>query len=701
MNKIFLFLFNIFIIKYIKGEYEKCKYSFYCSKEEMGNICLKKIKTDSYNVFDIIINSNLNNSCNVYNSLMSEKEEKIKFIENNNNISFQRPSYPNGYCFNNSQCLNGICKNNICVNFQTCFSHGDCPLNKFCYNGECRHYLENYEKCEESYQCKFNSFCDLKDKKCKQLFYFEDNTDITEFIEKNEKINIGEICKSGGYISKSSNNNTQINYYCETLFNEKFECKNKCTYKRKSNNESITFYDKCLCGYNKYRNKYCMLGNGEQEYTDYLEIRKQFLFNENYIKNCHTLERDSNDICNELINTNHTVAFRQFVQKYTNLKIKALEYHRIKDSENCIKEAIFGYSSIPIIPLKQSCPRYICDDNLKECLYGINPFNEDGNNITIKLNSKICNSNEQCTINNGLLASNDIMNIMGKANIEGKCSIYSYWPSIRYPGEACNINSDCIGLSLCQNGKCTGKDNGQQCSATSECKVGYYCNKENSICMGQKNEGEPCTEGWDCKNYLGCYRGRCIKFGMLKPNVLNSEKNAPFPGDERRYYLCTTGELDGDDGTTGNYCVKSKYSEEWIKTNKIEIDKNGFIKCEYKESCFYDNGKRTIKKICECGYNSEGQGYCPLPSSLRMDEWNNRIKFIANFANNNCHSLSRFNCYLQKSLEDFKKMKSYDRNTIDAHLFYKALPCAEKMFSLQKYLNINSLLLVLLYFLFT
>lgn len=46
-------------------------------------------------------------------------------------------------------------------------------------------------------------------------------------------------------------------------------------------------------------------------------------------------------------------------------------------------------------------------------------------------------------------------------------------------------------------------------------------------------------------------------------------------------------------------------------------DVNGFIKCDYNEDCFYDNGKETIKKKCGCGYNSEGQGYCPLPNDQR------------------------------------------------------------------------------------
>ena len=689
----FIILLNLLFLKEIKSEYEKCKYSFYCEKENMENICIKKLKTESDNIFDIIVNTCPNHSCNAYNALIGDTQKIIKCKEYNPVL--KRPSYPNGICFINSNCLSGICKNFSCINYNICSSHENCPIGTFCDKGECKNYLEDNEACTESYQCKFNSFCDKKEKICRKLFSFEDGKDITEIIDPNGE-NIGEICKSGGYI-KITTSKLGVKYYCETLFNENLSCKNKCIYKRDSNKENITMEDKCLCGFNKYRKKNCMLGNGEKEFKEYLAIRKDFLFNEDYIKKCHTLERDSNEICNELINTNNTVDFRKYAQNYKNLKINALEFHRIKDSDDCIKEVIFGYEKNPIIPIKQSCPKYICDNNINQCLYGLNEFNEDGKNITIRLNDKICTINEFCSINNGILATNDLMNIMEKKNIEGKCSIYFYWPGLRYPGEKCNINSDCAENNKCNNGICSGIDNGKHCNKTSQCKVGYYCNKELKVCSPQKDEGQKCVEGWDCKNYLGCYKGRCIKFGILKPGVLNTEQNSPFPGDERRYYLCNTGELDGDDGTTGNYCVKSKYSEDWIKEKTKEIDKNGFIKCDYKESCFYDNGRRTIEKFCGCGYNSEGQGYCPLPSSLRIDDWNNRIKFLADFANNKCHTLSRFNCYIQNSMNDFVKKKMFDRKTINAHLFYKAVPCAEKMFSFGIYLKYKLFYFVLFF----
>ena len=694
MEKIFLILNILLLLKRTKAENEKCIYSFHCENENKNNICLKKLKTDSDDIYDILLNPYSNHTCDVHNSLIGDREKIIKYNENNSNL--KKPSYPNGTCFNDLDCLTGICKNSLCINYKICSSHENCPLGTFCFNGECKKYLEDEERCSESYQCKYNSFCNKKDNICRKLFYFEDGTDITEIINKNENenLNFGEICKSGGYIKIKEKPNSETKYFCETLYNYDISCKNKCTYKRKTNNQNIIIEDKCLCGYNKLRKKYCELGNGEQEFIEYLKMRKDFLFNEDYIKKCHTLERDSNEICNELINTNETVTFREYAQKYKNLKINALEYHRIKGADNCIKEVVFGYDTNPVIPIKQSCPKFTCDNNIEKCLYGINQFNEEGNNITIKINNNICTSNEQCTINKGILASNDLMDIMKKKNIEGKCSIYFYWPGLRYPGEQCNIDSDCIDDNRCENGKCSGIEGGKECNTTSQCKVGYYCNK---VCTLQKAEGERCTEGWDCQNFLGCYKGRCIKFGILKPLVQNTQSNAPFPGDEKRYYLCSTGELDGDDGTTGDYCVKTKYSDNWIKNNNKTIDRNGFIKCDYKENCLYDNGKKTIKKICGCGYNSDGQGYCPLPSSLRIEEWNKRIQFFADFANNNCHTLSRFNCYSQNTLENYNMKKYYDKKTVEAHLFYKAVPCAEKMFSFGNYLIYNFFFLFLFF----
>ena len=701
MVKLSLYILNFFLIfKSLEQYYDSntCIHSFSCKKENMLNMCLIKLRSDSPKIFDITLNSNFNNSftCNAHNALMSDSEKIIFYKKKSNN--YTRPSYINGSCDSDLQCLIGICKNNKCTTFQKCNSHEHCPLNTFCSFGNCIPLLEDDSLCNNSYQCKFNSFCDLKNNRCKKLFSIEDNHDISQMID-NTINNIEEICKNGGY-AKSGDK-----IYCRTLYNVNYDCdeKEECKYmyiSAKGNKNEIKLNEKCLCGYNKSRKKNCVLGNGEQDYINYLNIRKDFLFNESYIKKCHTLERNSNEICNELINTDKSVFFRYYVQNYTNLKIKALEFHRIKDSEPCVKEVIFGYDTNNIIPLKQQCPKYSCNDSLPFCLVGNNPFTESGNNITISLNSQICSINEYCSLSsissNYQISSDDILKIMSEQNISGTCSIYTYWPSVRYPGEACNLDTDCVSSFKCIKGTCSGFKENENCSFTYECEKGCFCNKDSSKCTKQKKEGEICKESWDCQNYLGCYRGRCIKLGILKPGVLNSESTSPFPGNDRRELLCTTGEMDLDK----NYCVENRYDDDWMMKNNKKKDDNGFIKCNYDEMCYYDNGKNKYGKKCGCGYNKEGQGYCPLASNINKDKWNERIKNIAIYAKNECHSLSRYDCYLQNSIDDYKNKKKYDKDTIQAHLFYNSIPCAEKIFSWNNNIKVNFYFLYALCILF-
>ena len=689
----YLFLLVITIKKIeTYEEYEKCNFSFYCSSYPQKEFCLYKQKTNADDIFDIILNYDFDNSftCDVNQAFATETETSV--VSRNKSKIFLRPSYINGSCYNSLQCLIGICQDNKCVAYSKCISHEQCPLNTFCSEGNCIPLLDDNSTCNNSYQCKFNSFCNNK-KKCTKLFSVDDNTDINYLNEThNYYTNLDEVCKSGGYLKSYGS------LKCQTLYNVNYQCDNdKCKYKynsSKKKDDSVSIKESCLCGYNRYRKKNCKLGNGEKEYIDFLNIRKEFLFNEDYIKKCHTLERDYKEICNELINTDKSVYFRNFVKNYNNLKIKALEFHRLKDSDPCVKTVVFGYDTNPVISDNQKCPKYSCDSSLPVCLIGKNPFNERGDGIEISLNSEICSVNESCVLssNTNSITQKDILQIMSKEQIVGTCSIYSYWPSVRYPGEDCNINSDCISDFECLNGKCSGFSEGENCTHTQECKVGFYCNKDLMKCTSQKNEGEICVEGWDCQNYLGCYKGRCRKLGIIKPGVINNEITSPFPGNDRRDLLCTTGDLDRELG----YCVETKYNEEWMRNKGKTEDEKGFIKCEYKEKCFYDNGKNIIEKECGCGYNSNGQGYCPLPSSKNPEKWNERVKNLANFAKNDCHSLSRFDCYLQNSIEDMINKRKYDKETINAHLFYDGLPCALKMFSFHKYVKVNFLILLIL-----
>ena len=104
-----------------KEEYEICKYSFSCLKEQLDNFCLLKLKTNAPDIFDVILNNEFNNSlsCDVNNVLNRKKEKNIYYKPKP--IKLLKPRYINGSCENNSQCLFGICQNSKCIYFSNCF----------------------------------------------------------------------------------------------------------------------------------------------------------------------------------------------------------------------------------------------------------------------------------------------------------------------------------------------------------------------------------------------------------------------------------------------------------------------------------------------------------------------------------------------------------------------------------------------------
>ena len=695
--KIF-FLFFIFLIKIIFCEI--CNYSISCNNDNSQNYCATKRKTESNNIFEIKVQTCPSIQCNIYNTLLGSVEKNVSCDSSSFDLKYKHPSYPGGICITDRNCLSGICLQDKCVDSlldEPCQNHENCPLNSACIKGKCKPYIKDGLPCEDSYQCQYDSFCNKKTNKCQKLFYFKDGEEITDIIPNNERTE--NLCKSGGFIIEQNENGALVKK-CETLYNIEQNCNDVCRYKRSSSELIFVSEEKCMCGYNKYRSKFCVLGNGEEKYKNYLNNKKNFMQNQEFTKFCHTLERDLDEICLQLINTNLTVPFRKYVKDYNNKKILALQHHRLQESEECVKEVIFNYDNKDVFSLTQSCPAFSCEKEAKNCLFGKNPLKDDGTGITVELNDEVCHLKEYCS----LPEENKIINaslIMQRQYLEGQCKIFQENKNNgRYPGEDCYFNTDCLfDYSICQNGKCTGFGPGENCSETSQCTAGNYCNKETGKCTEQREEGQICVEGWDCKNYLGCYRGRCIKFGTLKKGIKLSPEFAPFPGNDKRHYLCYTGELEQGDGISGNFCVENDYNEHWVRDDNKFIDEKGFIKCNYGEKCFYNNGKNKFEKDCECGYNDKGQGYCPLPSARNLEKWNDRIKFIGNAANNGCHSLSRFDCYLKNDFEFYSEQRKHDAETLEAHLFYNSVDCAYKIFAKQNYIKFRFYFIGLLFIL--
>lgn len=69
---------------------------------------------------------------------------------------------------------------------------------------------------------------------------------------------------------------------------------------------------------------------------------------------------------------------------------------------------------------------------------------------------------------------------------------------------------------------------------------------------------------------------------------------------------------------TAKKCFTYNYNTQTDKNNKTSMKPNadGFVACSTsvgKNECQYETSlNKTITKNCECGYNSAGQGYCPI-----------------------------------------------------------------------------------------
>ena len=693
--KILIFIFIFSLIKIISSE--TCKYSISCAEDD-SKFCSTKKRTESNSIFEIKVKPCSSMPCNIYDTLLGDTEKNTTCGELSENLKFKNPSYPGGVCDENINCLSGICISGRCVDsllYQECHSHENCPINSACIEDMCKPYTNDGFPCKDSYQCHFDSFCNIKTNKCEKLFSYKDGDDITDLASSNERTE--NLCQSGGYITEKDSNGN-ITKKCETLTNIDNNCNDVCRYKRASNSEIFISEEKCMCGYNKYRSKFCVLGNGEKLYKEHLNDKINFIKNKTLTKFCHTLERDFDEICLELINIHKRVSFRKYVQEYNNKKILALQHHRLQESEDCIKEVLFNYDNKDIFGQRQNCPVFSCQTKKENCLYGINPQNEFGEDMIIELNPDSCHEKEYCSLPN----ENKIINtslIMERTSLEGQCKIFQENTNIkRYPGEECIFNVDCLfDDSICQNGKCTGVPLGENCSETSQCLVGHYCDKISGKCEVQKEEGQKCVETWDCKNYLGCFKGKCIKLGLLKKGIKVSPDIAPFPGNDKRHLLCYTGELEQIDGISGNYCVENDYDDIWLQKYKKQIDENGFVKCLHGTKCSYINGKNKFEKDCECGYNSMGQGYCPKPSARNLEAYKEKMKFIQSYVNNECHSLSRYNCYLKNNYEFYVEQRQHEAKTTNAHLFYNSVDCAYKIFADQKYIKYSFYLIGLLF----
>ena len=179
----------------------------------------------------------------------------------------------------------------------------------------------------------------------------------------------------------------------------------------------------------------------------------------------------------------------------------------------------------------------------------------------------------------------------------------------RYPGEECKVDDDCVKVQgddkvgKCTDGKCTGHAETEACTIHSACLKGLYCDGLPAAgkCTKQKDKDATCASSYECQNQYLC-KDKC----SVAPYSLDTKTELPH--DEMTGYMCKWEATALKDGKV--YCTYQKQADAG--------DSNGVVKCDAGSKCKYDDDMAgSIEKDCACGYNADGQGYCPLGFNKR------------------------------------------------------------------------------------
>jgi hypothetical protein len=252
---------------------------------------------------------------------------------------------------------------------------------------------------------------------------------------------------------------------------------------------------------------------------------------------------------------------------------------------------------ISYIASKQpQCAKFECgpQDN-NTCVYEKSGIDTVGyNNVTIY---DVCQEGQKCEVDRYDYQSLSYFN----NDRSYKCIPV---PTIRYPGEDCNNDSDCYSVGephKCTEGKCSGIALGDSCIVSEDCLIGLSC--QDSKCMPQKKFGESCYYTDDCVNSLLCFNSTCSV--------------TPYSLPLGSYF--ETQDVD----IAGNYCVLGQFASVHEKYFNFFCVSNNqtwsedYQKCNNGDTCTYEVtiiGNLTID--CSCGFNPDQQGYCPQGLNL-------------------------------------------------------------------------------------
>lgn len=560
--------------------------------------------------------------------------------------------YPGMKCEKDDDCINKSCieETKTCKALkenEVCTSAEECD-----YGYTCKKVKETDEQkvctapSKQGEACTNDTDCDLKNgcfnKVCTPYFSLVDGQNIGKsFGITNDFANLLSLCQSGY---------SDENGMCQTVFqeNEKTECNEQKPCNYTFGKELMVIPENCLCGYNREGKSYCKLGSGDQTYVNYIRLLKEYYTNQGA---CHLTERGGNGCVKDILFGDSTI--KKVLKDLYNAKIEALYNNMIYDADECAL-AIELPDYKPEKPIDK-CAVYKCEDNLSNC--AVSKFTEP-NSISVTL-SDICKSPKICKVGN----PNNEFYVKKDRNFECQEPTKK-----RYPGEDCDSDNDCIyplnnqneTFHHCINKKCSGIEKGKDCEKNEECVSGTYCDATSKKCTPQKPKEGECKSNYECRNYLLCYQNKCkdVMFSLENgESVKDLEDPEKFCKSETVYQ---------------NQCVE-------IKGNNNKEDE--FVECQFGTNCTYNlipSSLGSIQKQCECGFNAEGKGYCPKFHDYKTSERKKYQEAVRSKADNSCHTSNRYSCYLEDTSND-NAIKKFENTVEKAHLFYKAVGCAEKV----------------------
>ena len=164
-----------------------------------------------------------------------------------------------------------------------------------------------------------------------------------------------------------------------------------------------------------------------------------------------------------------------------------------------------------------------------------------------------------------------------------------------YPGEICDGDEDCQ-YGDCESGICKGIGEGGSCHDNLECDPGMRCLNDSCqplLAVGATN----CTLDYDCFG-SACMNNTCIDYFSL-------ESGTPIPYESCSTFnetvYCQQGQC------TPNDAQKTAQCSQAFKT----ISGIPPVACTNDSQCIGKNNELQYSQgSCNCGYNTDGTGYC-------------------------------------------------------------------------------------------